>query len=178
MTAPAKFAHLALHTSDVETAKEWYLKVLDARVMFQNELLCFMSYDDEHHRVVLVNNPSYVAPETHIGFKTPVINSALHHFTFTFASLDDLLNQYNTLKEHGIVPTMCLNHGPTLSMYYQDPMNNAVELQIDTMLMEQAFEFMNSELFLKNPIGQVFNPDELSEQRKAGATFNDIVAWR
>lgn len=177
MTAPAKFAHIALHSSDIEAAKDWYLKVLDARVMFQNDLLCFMSYDDEHHRVVLVNNPNYVAPETHIGFQNPVINSALHHFTFTFASLDELLSQYTNLKAHSIVPTMCLNHGPTLSMYYNDPMNNAVELQIDTMHMDEAFEFMNSDLFLKNPIGQVFDPDELVERRKAGATFREIVAW-
>jgi len=177
MTAPAKFAHIALHTADIPTARDWYLKVLDARVMFENETICFTSYDDEHHRVVFVNNPDYVAPEHTIALNRPVINSSVHHFTFTFASLDNLLEKYSELKNDGIVPHLCLNHGPTLSMYYADPMNNSVELQIDTMHMDQADEFMHSEVFHKNPFGNAFDPDDLVTRRNAGASFSEIVQY-
>ena len=33
----------------------WYQTVLNARIVHDNGTLCFMTYDDEHHRVALVN---------------------------------------------------------------------------------------------------------------------------
>ena len=35
------------------------------------------------------------------------------------------------LKDTGITPYWCINHGFTLSMYYRDPDQNQVELQVD-----------------------------------------------
>ena len=34
--------------------RNWYCALLDARVVFENDLLCFMTFDDEHHRVALL----------------------------------------------------------------------------------------------------------------------------
>jgi catechol-2,3-dioxygenase len=50
MASPKKLAHVALKTGDMAKAKAWYLSVLDAQVKFENETLCFRSYDDEPHR--------------------------------------------------------------------------------------------------------------------------------
>ncbi|MDP7675132.1 MAG: VOC family protein [Dehalococcoidia bacterium] len=170
MASPAKFAHIALHTTDIATARDWYLKVLEARVLFENDTICFTSYDAEHHRVVFVNNPEFQKPEK------PLSNGTLHHYTFTYAHLDELLDKYAELKEDSIEPFICLNHGPTLSMYYADPMNNALELQIDTMTMDQASDFIDAN-FEKNPIGINFDPDDLVARRKAGASFSNIVEY-
>ena len=38
---------------------------------------------------------------------------------------------YKRLKQQDIVPWWCINHGPTTSMYYRDPDNNQIELQVD-----------------------------------------------
>src|SRR5580658_3452879 len=55
--SPAKFAHFVLRTGQFETMAKWYQTVLAARVVFRDEMLCFLSYDDEHHRLALINIP-------------------------------------------------------------------------------------------------------------------------
>jgi hypothetical protein len=42
--------------------------------------------------------------------------AGLHHMAFTFKSLRELLDTYTRLKESGIRPNWCINHGPTTSM--------------------------------------------------------------
>jgi len=168
MASPIKLAHVAIKTGDMATAKAWYLAVLDARVQFENEMLCFMSYDDEHHRVVLALEP---------GFSQDASTAGMHHMSFTFASLEDLFNTYEKLKQKDIEPVWTINHGPTLSLYYLDPMGNHVELQIDIMTMKEADDFMHSETFAKNPIGIEFDVNELNSRRNAGAPYEELVHY-
>ena len=40
----------------------------------------------------------------------------LHHVAFTMGGLDDLADQYLHLKDLGIRPHRCVNHGVTTSM--------------------------------------------------------------
>jgi catechol-2,3-dioxygenase len=49
--SPAKFAHFVLRTGQFDRMAEWYRTVLAARLVFRDERLCFLSYDDEHHRL-------------------------------------------------------------------------------------------------------------------------------
>ena len=56
--SPAKFAHFVLRTGQLETMANWYQTVLAARVVFRDERLCFLSYDDEHHRLALSISPA------------------------------------------------------------------------------------------------------------------------
>jgi hypothetical protein len=35
--------------------RDWYCAVLGAAVIYENDHLCFATYDDEHHRVAFVN---------------------------------------------------------------------------------------------------------------------------
>jgi len=39
------------------TVRDWYLKVPDAHAVFENEMLCFMTFDDEHHRLAIAQLP-------------------------------------------------------------------------------------------------------------------------
>jgi catechol-2,3-dioxygenase len=55
--SPAKFAHFVLRTGQVDKMAEWYRAVLAARIVFRDERLCFLSYDDEHHRLALIQIP-------------------------------------------------------------------------------------------------------------------------
>ena len=168
MVSPVKLAHVALKTNDLQKAKAWYLNVLDAQVVFENEQLCFTTYDDEHHRLVLAKEE---------GFEQDARSAGLHHMSFTYAKLDDLFDTYERLQGQGILPVWCINHGPTLSMYYLDPMGNHVELQIDTMDATAATDFIHSDVFEKNPIGIEFDPNVLNDKRKAGASFGELVAY-
>jgi catechol-2,3-dioxygenase len=122
---PAKLSHIVVRTGNVAKLKEWYLTVLSARVSYENDMLCFMTYDDEHHRVGIVQLP---------GVKNDAqatLSPGLEHVSFTYADLGDLLANYRRLKARGIEPFWTINHGPTISMYYRDPDGNKVELQVD-----------------------------------------------
>ena len=41
------FAHFVLRTADREPLKKWYMTVLNARLVFENEYIAFITYDDE-----------------------------------------------------------------------------------------------------------------------------------
>ena len=95
---------------------------------------------------------------------------------FTFKSLGDLLDTYTRLKEIGISPYWCINHGPTTSMYYRDPDNNQVELLIDNFDdVRDGKAYMQSPAFAKNPIGIAFEPDAFVTRFRAGASAEELT---
>ena len=57
--------------------------------------------------------------------------TGMHHSAFEYESFDDLNASYLRLREAGIEPDICIDHGMTLSYYYKDPDGNRVELQVD-----------------------------------------------
>ncbi|MCW5735447.1 MAG: VOC family protein [Enhydrobacter sp.] len=158
---PTKLAHIVLRTTDKRALLDWYVAVLGGAIVFENEFIGFMTYDDEHHRVAVIQMPDLK--------KSEGLAPGLHHVAFTYAGLRDLLATFARLKERGIVPRYCINHGPTTSMYYEDPDGNRVELQIDNFAtMAQANDWIRSPAFEENPIGVDFDPDELLARFQAG----------
>lgn len=158
---PQRLAHIVLRTSRMEEMVNWYRTVLGAEPAFQNEILAFLTYDEEHHRVAILNMPGLQPqPEGVTGF---------HHAAFTYASLADLMATYKRLRDLGIKPIFPINHGPTTSMYYADPDGNQIELQVDNYdNIDDATAFFFSPAFAENPIGVEFDPDELLRRVEAG----------
>ena len=95
---PAKLSHIVVRTGDVARLKSWYLTLLTARVSFENESLCFMTYDDEHHRLGIVQLPGVSSAAA------PPSTPGLEHVSFTYADLGQLLANYRRLKQLGIQP--------------------------------------------------------------------------
>lgn len=158
---PAKLAHFVLRTSNFQEMIRWYETVLGAKPVFQNEILCFLTYDEEHHRVAILNMPDLKPqPEGVTGF---------HHAAFTYDSLGDLLATYKRLRDLGIKPVFPINHGPTTSMYYADPDGNQVELQVENYdTIEESTGFFFTPAFAENPIGVEFDPEDLLRRYEAG----------
>ncbi|MFY0578753.1 VOC family protein [Cystobacter fuscus] len=126
--------------------------------------MCFLSYDDEHHRIGIVNTGATEQP----GPKT----RGLEHFAFTYADITGLLHTYERLERAGITPFWSVNHGPTTSFYYRDPDGNHIELQVDNFVRnEDATSFMRSEVYNSNPIGVDVDPRELLRRLHAGECF-------
>lgn len=169
MTSPSKLAHVAFVTDDIAPMREWYATVLQSVVAFENDFACFTTYDDEHHRLVFVKPPGFQKDEK--------VTQHLHHIAFTYATLEELLETYERLRDTGILPYWTINHGPTLSFYYHDPMGNSVELQIDTMTMKEAGEFLESGLFQANPIGVPFDAEDLVARHRAGESYEELVRY-
>ncbi|MFD4862943.1 VOC family protein [Streptomyces atratus] len=168
MASPGKLAHIVLRTGRLPVMTEWYIRVLEGRVTFANDALAFLTYDDEHHRVALVATGASERPtDAHTG---------LHHAAFTYATIGDLLGTYQRLKDDGILPFWCINHGPTTSMYFEDPDGNHIELQIDNFATEEALdEWFRSGAFEANPIGVEFDPDDLVRRFDSGESFAELV---
>ena len=55
--APCKLAHVVLRTSRYNKVIDFYKLLLEAEVMYQNQQITFLTYDEEHHRVAIANVP-------------------------------------------------------------------------------------------------------------------------
>jgi catechol 2,3-dioxygenase-like lactoylglutathione lyase family enzyme len=167
---PQKLAHFVLRTSRYRTMVEWYQRLLEADVLHSDAQATFMSYDDEHHRVAIVNMPGLLP-----GIRA---TAGVDHVAFTYGSLDELLATYERLAKDGVKPVWPINHGATTSLYYEDPDANYVELQIDNFPSRAALdEFLSDGRFRVNPIGIDFDPEELVARRKAGVPVEELVRW-
>ena len=174
---PSKLAHVVFQTNRIKELRDWYCAVLGGTVIYENPQLSFVSYDDEHHRVAFVDFAPLSArdPNTELMVKGSE-QPGLHHVAFTFASMGDLLDNYVRLRDRGIRPFFCVNHGPTTSMYYRDPDGNRIELQIDNFeSAEEGQAWMSSEAFDRNPIGVEYDPDALVKKFRSGVPVAELV---
>ncbi len=170
---PAKFVHVVYRTRRFEQMTQWYETVFDAKVQYQNPVLAFLTYDDEHHRVALINMAVVQPDETEADRRGAI---GVDHVAYTYASVDDLFENYVQLKEKGILPYWCVHHGVTMSMYYADPDGNQMELQVDAFgSSEEANEYMNSQHFSTNPIGVEYDPDEILTQLRSGTPGSNFL---
>jgi catechol-2,3-dioxygenase len=165
---PIRLAHFVLRSNHYEETRAWYETVLGAHAVFESPFVCFLTYDEEHHRVALINTAD--APDPLPG------TAGVDHIAFTFSSLSALLSSFRRLQGLGIEPYWCINHGPTTSFYYKDPDGNQVELQVDNFETREALEgWFKSEDFAKNPIGVTFDPEKLIERFEAGDPLEALV---
>lgn len=170
---PARFAHVGIQTYDIPRLRDWYATVFGAHVVFEHPgAFCVMALDDEHHRFAIAALPT--KPRT----KSPA-NPEIMHMAWAYGDIFDLLNTYERLRDAGIKPAECLNHGPTMSCYYRDPDGNQVELFADCFkTMAECTAWMHSEIYARNFGGGVyFDPDALLARMKAGASELELLAY-
>jgi catechol-2,3-dioxygenase len=176
---PTKLAHVVFQTNRIGPMRDWYRAVLGADVVYENDRLCFVTYDDEHHRIAFLDFGP-LTPRDPVDTELRVKATeqpGLHHVAFTFASMTELLDNYVRLKARDIRPFFCVNHGPTTSMYYRDPDGNRVELQIDNFpTAREGQDWLKTPAFDRNPIGVEYDPDELVRRLDAGVPVAELVA--
>jgi catechol 2,3-dioxygenase-like lactoylglutathione lyase family enzyme len=166
--SPSKLAHVVIRTSRFAASRAWYSTVLAAAPAYENEQLCFMTYDDEHHRVGIISMPE-------LGEISPALNG-VEHFAFTFDRLDELLATYRRLKREGIVPFWTINHGPTISFYYRDPDGNKIELQYDVLRTPaEVNAFFGSGAYEENFMGIIVDADRLAQDFENGVSIETLV---
>ena len=57
MASPIKFAHIVLKTTQYQEMVSWWKNFLEADVRHGDHFISFLSYDDEHHRLAIVQMP-------------------------------------------------------------------------------------------------------------------------
>ncbi len=161
--SPARLAHMVFKTPNFKPMVAFYKAFLGAHAAYENDHMSFLTYDEEHHRVAIVAFPGCQVAEN------PMLTAGLEHTAFTYDTLADLVTSYKQRKALGILPMWCVNHGPTVSMYYQDPDGNKIEVQVDSFdTSEEANAFIQSSAFAENPIGVDYDPDELVRRVESG----------
>jgi catechol-2,3-dioxygenase len=169
MVAPTKLAHLVFRTNQLQRMVDWYGVVLEAKPTYQDHGIAFLTYDDEHHRVAFVALEPYAEKpkEKQVGF---------YHVAFTYGNLGELLDTYERLKALNIEPWRPILHGPTVSFYFKDPDDNDVELQVDAFPdLETATAWMQGPAFARDPIGVIFNPEEMIAKYRSGVPEAELM---
>jgi catechol-2,3-dioxygenase len=170
---PARFVHVVYRTRRFEEMIRWYESVFDAKVQYQNPVLAFLTYDDEHHRFAFINL-DVIQPGGDGTDRQGAIG--VDHVAYTYRSLAELFENYVQLKAQGILPYWCIHHGITVSMYYGDPDGNQMEFQIDSYgSNEEANAFMYGPGFDTNPIGVEYDPEAWLARMKAGAPESEFL---
>lgn len=165
---PRQMAHVVLKTNQYEKMIDWWQTVLDAQVVLQRPNATFLTFDEEHHRVAIVNVPRLRPSD--------VNRCGVDHIAYTYAELPDLLYTYKRLRDRGIRPRWCPGSILLLSLYYQDPDGNRVQIQWDVnSSAEQMERFQNDPSFVTNPFGAPFDPEDLLRAYESGASIETIL---
>ena len=173
---PQKFVHVVYRTRRFDQMLAWYEFVFDAKVQYQNPILAFLTYDDEHHRFALINL-AVLQPDGSETEKQGTIG--VDHVAYTYGSLEDLFDNYEQLKAKDIKPYWCVHHGMTVSMYYADPDGNQMEFQVDAFdSSEEATAFMCGPINAANPVGVEYDPEDWLVQMRAGKPISDFLMRR
>ena len=168
---PAYISHYGIRARRYKEMVHWYQTVFGAKVQHENEFLAFLTFDEEHHRLVIFEADDTVAK--------PASAAGVDHVGYGLASFADFVSTYERLKAAGITPFLPLNHRFTTSLYYRDPDGNEVELSVDNFPTKSACdEFIRSsemEEIGRPPFGYTFDPDELAKQFHQGATAESLA---
>jgi len=165
-----KFHHFNLKTTRLQELIDWYSTVVGAEVLFQDDVGAWLSNDAANHRIALLAFPGFVDdPEKDT-------RTGMHHSAFEYDAFEELNASYLRLREAGIEPALCLDHGMTFSYYYADPDGNFVELQVDTFgdWAASAQYMRTSEVFHQNPIGVFVAPALVADAAASGDSFERI----
>jgi catechol-2,3-dioxygenase len=128
-------------------------------------------------------SPPHLRPSrfSHLVLKTAQFDAMKSWYktvlsAYAVETLEDLVNAYLRLKDEGILPHNCINHGFTTSLYFLDPDGNEVELQVDNYKTRDAMDaWFATGAFDRNFAGHVFDPEYMVERHRAGVPEDEIL---
>ncbi|WP_181165646.1 MULTISPECIES: VOC family protein [unclassified Mesorhizobium] len=169
--AHPKLQHFGLTTSNLNEMINWYRKVVGMTVNHRARIdgpqnspwfsAAFVSNDDCNHRIAMFEMPDLeVDPDKKR-------HARIQHVAFAYNTLDDLLGTYIRLKGEGILPVMAADQGIQMVLYYCDPDQNSVELNVNNY----SDEWIATEHLRNAQSNLAFvDPEKLVAARKAGAS--------
>ena len=123
-----RLSHVGLYVRDVELMVHFYSELFGLRVTDRgrgrtfNTDLVFMSADPEHHHQLVIAS----------GRPPEATFSTIMQLSFKADAIDDLRRAQAKAPMLGASKLFTLNHGNALSVYFNDPEGNTVEVYVDT----------------------------------------------
>lgn len=157
-----------LKTAKFDAMNAFYKTLLLAEPMFEGPIGAFLTYDDEHHRVFLLDDPGATPRDPRAA--------GLAHFAYLMSSFADLMSAYVRLKGEGIMPGYCVNHGFQISFYYRDPDGNEAELGCDCFdTRDELAAWFATGVFANDQFGFIVDPEALLAHHERGESAADIL---
>jgi catechol 2,3-dioxygenase len=122
------WSHAVLYVRDRDAMLDFYTKVLGFEITDRGPLgdgapeIIFLSQaPDEHHQLAMICARREGGP-----------SNSVNHFAFRVENFADIKSMNSTLSGMDGVKIMPLSHGNTLSIYFNDPEGNGLEVFWDT----------------------------------------------
>ncbi len=122
------WSHAVLYVKDKDRMLDFYRRVLGFEITDQGPLgdggpeIIFMSQDpNEHHQLAMVT-----------ARQDEGASNSVNHFAFRVESFEAVTSLNKVLSEMDGIECLPLSHGNTLSVYFNDPEGNGIEVFWDT----------------------------------------------
>lgn len=129
MQAPfsPNLSHFGVFCRDIDSMAAFYRTVFDMvetdrgkGITFPMTIVFLSARPDQHHQLALASGRAADAPST------------VMQLSFKVQAIDHLREARRRALEHGAKRLRGLNHGNALSIYFDDPEDNLVEVYLDT----------------------------------------------
>ena len=183
--SPDDFHHIAFKTTNYKNMVNFYKKLFGCEPLYQSDLITFLAYDDEHHRIAIANTSDVLDTlnfiqknimklKIFLNRKIPSIEG-LDHISYRVNPIDKWFEFYFKAKERGLKPLWTVNHGWISGLYYKDPDNNLVEVFFEHFSSANEFKQNISPDFEDEPIGTNMDVEILYEMLQSGSSFEDLI---
>ena len=183
--APDDFHHIAFKTTNYEAMVSFYKNLFGCEPLYQSNMITFLAFDDEHHRIAIANTSGVLKNLNFIqktimklkiffNRKLPSIEG-LDHISYRINPIENWFDFYFGAKERGLEPLWTINHGWISGIYYKDPDNNLVEVFFEHFSSADEFKQNISPDFEDEPIGTNMDVEKLYEMFKSGTPFLELI---
>lgn len=183
--SPDDFHHIAFKTTNYDNMVDFYKKLFGCKPLYQSDLITFLAYDDEHHRIAIANTSDVLGSlnfiqknvmklKIFLNRKIPSIEG-LDHISYRINPIDKWFDFYFKAKDRGLNPLWTVNHGWISGLYYKDPDNNLVEVFFEHFSSADEFKQNISPDFEDEPIGTNMDVEILYDMFKSGTPFKDLI---
>lgn len=188
-------SEIVLQTSNYIRLRDWYSAVLGLEFFFENKPDPEVEIEGRHGdggkqvhasdvRMGFMRIPISGAYSLVLGvFELPTVSAAagndpgLNHMQLKHSDLDQLVRRVELMRDAGMHPHRCANHGPMTSFYFRDPDQNIIELCIDNFDTPAEMQaFISSDKFQKNPSGIDFLRDDFLRKYHAGTPKAELLS--
>lgn len=123
------WSHAVLHVKNLTNMLDFYTRTLGFRITDRGpvggdgspEIVFLSNAPNEHHQIAMLQTR-----------KEEASPGAVHHFAFRVTEFEDVTRLNEALQGLADIHCLPLSHGNTLSLYFNDPEQNGIEVFWDT----------------------------------------------